>query len=467
MENHLFKKIEIWVLYLVIVLGIVLSIFVGTLVRQELVGTVKAGFISKAALFLAEIPVELTRLSGNDFSVNEEQGEGFSTIYGFKGEPLEDEVYLLHSRYDGNLKRSVVELVDLRSFTVRKTWSPDIDQINGLVDTSNPEFLHLRRDKNSRRYTIIHPFLTEDGGLIFQSTSPLVKIDKSSQLVWQNQENVFHHTIEQDHEGNFWVPSQKYPYYIDKKYVGSEHGKQAWCCGISNFNDHTITKVSSSGNILFEKSVSQILMENNMEYLLFQMGIEKFNNDPIHLNDIEPALTDSNYWKRGDIFLSLRHQSMIILYRPSTNQIIWKGVGHTYSQHDIDILDDHRISIFNNNAKHFFDGEQVDGTSNVLIYDFKTDTYSKYLEESLKNNNVRTLTQGRSQILGNGDLFIEEQNYGRTLYFNKDKSLKWQHVNRADDGKIYTLNWSRILYKREDIIKVQQVLKAEINLTSN
>ena len=83
MENHLFKKIEIWVLYLVIVLGIVLSIFVGTLVRQELVGTVKAGFISKAALFLAEIPVELTRLSGNDFSVNEEQGEGFSTIYGF------------------------------------------------------------------------------------------------------------------------------------------------------------------------------------------------------------------------------------------------------------------------------------------------------------------------------------------------------------------------------------------------
>ena len=115
----------------------------------------------------------------------------------------------------------------------------------------------------------------------------------------------------------------------------------------------------------------------------------------------------------------------------------------------------------------FFDGEQVDGTSNVLIYDFKTDTYSKYLEESLKKNNVRTLTQGRSQILGNGDLFIEEQNYGRTLYFNKDKSLKWQHVNRADDGKIYTLNWSRILYKREDIIKVQQVLKAEINLTSN
>ena len=143
MENHLFKKIEIWILYLVIVLSIVLSISVGILVRQELVGSVKAGVFSKTALFLAEIPIMLSKISGSDFSVNEER---FLENSGFQGEPLKDEVYLLHSRYDGNLGRSVVELVDLRSFKVRKVWSPDIDKINRLVDTSNPGFQHLKRE---------------------------------------------------------------------------------------------------------------------------------------------------------------------------------------------------------------------------------------------------------------------------------------------------------------------------------
>ena len=128
-------------------------------------------------------------------------------------------------------------------------------------------------------------------------------------------------------------------------------------------------------------------------------------------------------------------------------------------QHDVDILDDHRISIFNNNAKHFFDGEKVDGNNEVVIYNFKTDSYSKYLQESLKQYDVRTVSEGRSEILDTGDLFIEEQNYGRLLYFNKDTSVQWQYVNRADDGNVYLVNWSRLLYKPEDIKKTRKIIK--------
>jgi hypothetical protein len=106
-----------------------------------------------------------------------------------------------------------------------------------------------------------------------------------------------------------------------------------------------------------------------------------------------------------------------------------------------------------------FDGEKVDGSNEVVIYDFKTDSYSKYFEESLKQNNVRTLSEGISQILGNGDLFIEEQNYGRLLYFNKDTSMQWQYVNRVDDGNVHILNWSRVLYNQEDLKKVRKIIK--------
>ena len=305
-------------------------------------------------------------------------------------------------------------------------------------------------DLNAKRFRIINPFLTEDGGLIFHNnSSPRVKIDKNSQLVWQNQEDVFHHSIEQDHEGNFWIPTKVYPFQMDKRYVGSE---------FANFDDDGITKVSADGEILFQKSVSNILIENNLEFLLFPAE-NALIYDPIHLNDIQPVLTDGSHWKRGDVFFSLRYQSMIILYRPSTNKIIWKGVGHTAAQHDVNILDDHRISIFNNNVKSLPGGEKVDGNNEVVIYDFKTDSYSKYFDESLEQYDVGTISEGRSEILDNGDLFIEEHNSGRLLYFNKDTSVQWQYVNRADNGNVYFLSWSRILHKPEDIKKVRKIIK--------
>ena len=149
---------------------------------------------------------------------------------------------------------------------------------------------------------------------------------------------------------------------------------------------------------------------------------------------------------------------MVLLYRPSTNEIIWKGTGPFFHQHDVDILDNHRISIFNNNSKDFVGGAIVDGHNEVIIYDFKTNEYSSYLKDSLIENDVRTITEGRSQILTNRDLFIEETNYGRTFYFNQDGSLRWTHVNRADDGSVYSVGWSRILYTEEDIHTVNNFL---------
>jgi hypothetical protein len=446
-------KVELWVICLAGVLLFIGLVGFGSLVRHEILAPVsRLPILSSAALFIAEIPSNLKIIVRNQTFDLQTGEQRFPNISGFQGKPLEEETYLLLSKYDGDAQRAVVELVDLRSFEVKKTWRPDINQINDLVDISQPEFENIEKDHNTKRYTIFHPFLTKDSGLIFQgSSSPLVKIDKNSQLVWQNQEDIFHHSIEQDHEGNFWVPSAVYPYQVDKKYAGLEHG---------NYSDDAITKVSADGEILFQKSVTNILIENNLKNLLFQFG-DNFNTDPIHLNDIQPVLTDGPHWKRGDLFLSLRHESMIILYRPSTNKILWKNVGHLGGQHDVDILDDHRISIFNNNLVSFFDGDTVDGSNEVVIYDFKTDSYSKYLNESLKQYDVRTSSEGRSQILDNNDLFIEEQNFGRILYFNKDKSLQWQYVNRADNGKVYLVRWSRILYKPEDIKKVRKILEKE------
>ena len=90
----MFKKIEIWILYLVVLFGLLFAIAFGVLVRQELVGSIKAGWISKTALTLAEIPVNLKKIIGDDL-ITEDR---FPNLDDFNGTPNLEESYLLLSR---------------------------------------------------------------------------------------------------------------------------------------------------------------------------------------------------------------------------------------------------------------------------------------------------------------------------------------------------------------------------------
>ena len=458
----MFKKIEIWVLYLVLVFVFISYIIFGAILRRELKGggpyIPVITPLSKVVVFLSEIPHNLKYMKSHDVRTpNQTRENRFGSLSGFIGDANEKEKYLLLSRYDGDLKEGVVELVDLKSFDVLHTWNPDINSFFEKVDkVEGGVWEHLMRDNNNDRFRIFHPILFEDGSLLFQgNNTPLIKIDKNSELEWMKDDEFYHHSNEEDIDGNVWVCVRYYPYKIDEKYVGDE---------LNTYSDDGIRRISSNGEILFDKSVSEIFIENDMEYLLF--STTGFKKDPIHLNDIQPVEKDTKYWKKGDVFLSFRHQSMVMLYRPKTNEIIWKGIGKFYHQHDVDILDDSRISIFNNNSKNTFSGDIVDGNNRVVIYDFETEKYSYHLEKSLKKEDVRTITEGRSQILPNGDLFIEETNYGRLLYFNSDGSLRWTHVNRSKKG-IYLVKWSRILYEDEDIEKVNRFLKINNEITYN
>ena len=341
----------------------------------------------------------------------------------------------------------------MTNFKILHTWNPDIDKFNNLVNQVD-EFKFLKRDSKDSRFRLLNPLLLKNGDLVFHGNgTPLIKIDRCSNLIKINSHNEFHHSIVKDIDDNIWVSSYIYPQTLPIEKVGRGFRYQ------DGFLDDGIVQISPSGKILFEKSVSQILIDNGWEYLLFSVGDQLFTKDPIHLNDIQPVNFDGNFWKKGDIFLSLGQQSMVLLYRPLTNKIIWKGTGPFFHQHDINILDDHKISVFNNNSKDFVTGNFVDGNNELIIYNFKSNKYTNYLNQSLIKNDVRTITEGRSKIISNGDLFIEEQNFARILYLNKDGSLRWTYINSANNGKNYQLDWSRILDKYEDIQLINKFLQ--------
>ncbi len=124
----MFKKIEIWILYLVILFSIPVTIGFSSIVRHELLGGKRLGNISKVALFLAEIPSNIKNIFKNKNDLQLE--DRFPLLDGFNGTPNSSESYLLLTRYDGNLKQGVVDLVDLMSFSVLHTWNPNIDKFN-------------------------------------------------------------------------------------------------------------------------------------------------------------------------------------------------------------------------------------------------------------------------------------------------------------------------------------------------
>ena len=121
----MFKKIEIWILYLVVLLSILFAIGFGVLVRQEIVGDTKLGRfdisgISRPAAYIASLPEQFLKkiLKPNPNRVNDAWDEDrfFFVQKGFEGTPNSFESYLLLSRYDGDLNEGVVELVDLTNF---------------------------------------------------------------------------------------------------------------------------------------------------------------------------------------------------------------------------------------------------------------------------------------------------------------------------------------------------------------
>lgn len=428
LEKFFYKNVPVWVVGLIVIFLLIFSGLTGKWVWN--------------------IFRTLNRVDkSNDLVCVEQRFSGESGFsYAYSSGERKDAPYLLLNRYDGDRKQSVSELVDLNTQEIIHTWAMDVSPIWDKIDFES-KFTDLKRDAPTLRFRNDHALLLKDGSLIFIPfyMCPLLKIDKNSVLLWFSN-YAFHHSIELDHEGNLWVPSNIEPstVAIGDDYKTSNRKRKL-------FEDNALTKLSPKGKILFLKSVTHLLDENGFSHLVYGRGTDY--SDPIHLNDIQPVLLDGEFWKAGDIFVSLRNQSMVFLYRPSTNKILWSSLGPWLHQHDVDIINNHEIGVFDNNARtkgvqrggRLFSSCEVDGHNQYIVYDFRTKGFSNPFKEGFKKLDIRTKTGGRGEPYPYGKLFVEETNYGRLVVFDQKGDVEWQYINRAKNGKVYLLNWSRLV----------------------
>jgi hypothetical protein len=115
------------------------------------------------------------------------------------------------------------------------------------------------------------------------------------------------------------------------------------------------------------------------------------------------------------------------------------------------VIDSCRIGVFGNDV---IDGVNangqilIDGHNNQYIYDFSKNTCSKPYDSLFKSLNIRTLTNGRSRIFNNGDIYVEETMNGRILFGDYNK-LKWSYIERIDKTKINIFSWTRYFTEEE------------------
>ena len=352
---------------------------------------------------------------------------------------LDRDVYALNSFYQQEDGTWEVHLFNFRNDSTHYKWVLPKDkfvQTDRLYANSDPR----------------NPILLPNRHLITNNdeSNNLYRLDDESNVVWHNTEKRYHHAMNLDADGDIWICSTE-PRHVE---ILRKQGKVK-----AVYDDNFITKVDvKTGEILQHISTSDILIENgyrNWVYGFSHVIDGNSDTDPLHLNDIEPVLEDGLFWKKGDVFLSFRHRSLVLLYRPSSNKVVRMIHGPFLRQHDVDILNDSVISIFNNEGSSI--GKRVDdekgndvkvsdkvGHSFIVHYNLADSSFSTPFKHHFQKHKIFTDTQGFHQLLSNGSLYVEQHGHGIMFFMTEKEVLyKKQGPNRMR-GYVERPHWVRI-----------------------
>jgi hypothetical protein len=387
--------------------------------------------ISQKIVFFASVPSKIKTFAWNVFYNKPHNIEGhliFNKYYK-DGITLYDTTLskkliglnLMISTYNTRYQSNEIKLVSLSTLKLIKRWL--------INDTS----LLYKRKIPGRFSILMHPLFHDQKNIICRDFPYLTKINENGDIVW-DKFSLVHHSLELDSDNNLWACGLA---NYDLSYISTD----------SIYNDAIYKINPSTGEVVFKKSVYSILHENGFSSLL-TIGVAE--GDPLHINDIQPALYSTSFWEKGDLLISLRHRNSVFLYRPSTNKIVWLKTGPWSNQHDCDFVDSSKILVFGNDIiRYRSHAKFINGYNNLYVFDLMTREVKTPYTKFFKNNNISTEKEGLSELLPNGDLFVEETCNGRILIGDTNK-VKLIYVEREDKNFIKRFNWSRII--RDDEI---------------
>jgi len=422
------------ILYTIGLLGLARVISTNPARGEELFGSV----ITNMVVDIGDIPGNIRSYFSkpNFFIADSLNGDGFT----YFSDNISTYSKLLVS-YKTDSFDSKIQLLDIKTGALIKEWTPNSKQITALsFNEDNPMSFEKGSDLH---YS--YPLLLKDSSVVFNTNYSLVKINKNSEVEWVNNAINAHHSIEMDAGGDIYISARN---FLAGNYDFLPSNSEAYQ---KSLHDEAIMKIdASTGEILYDKSIIEILVENGYESLMYAGG--HLLSDPIHLNDVQPALRKGRFWDQGDLLISCRNLSLVFLYRPSTNSVLWKQQGPWKGQHDANFHGDKWVTVFGNDVivdspsgKIFQKGHHLlRGFNEIYKYDLEKDSLTTPFTNLMQKENIKTPSRGKGTLLPNGDIFIEETDNGRIIFGDSIKK-KILFVRRIDSDHISSLNWSRII----------------------
>lgn len=340
----------------------------------------------------------------------------------------------LYSQYHADGEMISVTLRNLSTNEVLHRWEWDYDDLARIYD----RWLDERRANYKTfgdlwdalpRTGLSTPTLLEHNRLVAQVGRTLCCFDADGKLEW-SLEHLKHHSVEVDHEGRLWFCS----------IVPDKDG---------TYREDLLVRVDSeTGSVLFEKKLKEIFACNPEHDFSHH---NRDNVDPYHLNDIQPVMSDSAHWRSGDLFLSLRNISRVLLYRPSTGKILWSNATYWSQQHDVDVVNGETITVFDNNL--IKDRPQGDyrfkhGEFNRCVtFNFRTGRSEHRFADIFAEHGCQTITQGRLKWFEKDDLlYIEpgDQDFFVVADLKTNRSYKCI-IRGNSSGKAGRTIWFRLV----------------------
>ena len=306
-------------------------------------------------------------------------------------------------RFDSKWRQSI-RLVDFEG-NVLHEWPVRPDVIGADLPST---------DKATPTNYVHGTHLMPDGDIVFNiEYLTMVRMNACGDVKWTVPYRL-HHSIDVDDDGNFWAAGIRWRNKLRDEYP---HLRPI-------FAEESMVQVSPGGEILRNISVLEVLYGSGYGGTF---ASNQKQGDLTHVNDVEILSADIAdkfpMFEAGDIMVSLRNFSMIIVVDGKTEKVKWHFRHPLIHQHDPDFEADGHIVIFDNQDDTTRDGSKY-GESRLLRVNPKDNTYS-IVYPLTTDQPMYTQEGGKHQLLENGNRLITEANPGRVFEITPDGTTVW------------------------------------------
>ena len=445
------KKFFTYPVFVVLFFSFIGIIGFGSLLKHHYTGGERFQSLQNIAVTIADVPSNIKEIllqppSHLLTARDRQEFKDYKAGFNFKNKKDLDILFLLNYTNPSNNKHEI-NLIDLQTYESIFEYKFDYELFTKIKSENNEKFKKYITNDN---FVLRSTFLTKNLNLISLTTGHIiVKFSPANnEVIWFNDDYNFHHTFYvNENEKYIWAIGCSKNSKLDKIYLSN------------NFCDDSVIKINiNTGKIIEEISVTQIMIDEGIHNHLFIGRSDISVPDPLHINDVEEVISDTNFTKKGNLFLSLGHTNMILLINPNTKKILWKLSDKLFHQHDVDIINDDEIAIFNNN-RIITNKDKVFKNNEINVYNFKTNELSSPYDNILNDNDVKTVNQGLMEITEYG-IFVEEQNSGRYIFFEKNGNVIFEYLNKSDNNSyVYQVHWSRLITNKGKINEIRRNLK--------